>query len=628
MLELLAGVAILLGGREEVPVAHIRHEPRPYAVPIAVRFSAAEPLDDRSHLLEPTFGIAGFRIHEVAGRRAQVGTEVSDLLIDRGVGDDPDDTSRAVVDRAERLIDPIDSRMDLIRLPTKPVVEPCQLGDGVRVELVPELRLEPRQIVGPDSAVQLPERAEGTYFRIVLGTQLRPVAQHLVHLRLHARDVPVDLTLHGVAEPGDLVCQSLAQRLQALERTTRSFVGEQRIQRAVALPRRGELECCQRFECTLLTLSPLSESGRLAVEITDGASSCLEVFVEAHRLLIDARERLLDLLELVRSRDQPRPLVVQSGDLRLAGLGVQITPASDVGKRVEGAQSRLQLVLLALQRGQRGEHLAPLRLVLRRLVAQRGELALARTSEHPVAWIVDGEAVVLLVPIPVAYEPCARHRTVGTSQFGGRLHELVLAPALQFTRHECREGAFFDFEDVSQPKGLIGAGRHRAHLPIRHSQVSQLRTEVRVVHPAGDGVVVALGDEHHRGESAEHPLRSTAPALMDVCDIDQLARERHLLFVETETGTEPIPHCEQLAVEVAAPPLQDRELIVRAGQRGVEFEPPATERLLARAHAFARGIRFASGAFGVDATHGEPAGIRHRIEPGILQTGQISCTRL
>src|SRR5699024_600640 len=123
MFELDAGFAIDLRGPEREPVADVDDAGGPRLVRVRVPGAALEPFDDFADEFEALLQGRFAFTDEIARGGPHVAAEGADLLVARGFGDESDPAARVVIDRAERLVDPLYAELDLLGLAEEPLVE-------------------------------------------------------------------------------------------------------------------------------------------------------------------------------------------------------------------------------------------------------------------------------------------------------------------------------------------------------------------------------------------------------------------------------------------------------------------------------------------------------------------------
>ena len=91
-------------------------------------------------------------------------------------------------------------------------------------------------------------------------------------------------------------------------------------------------------------------------------------------------------------------------------------------------------------------------------------------------------------------------------------------------------------------------------------EVDEPAPEVLRIHPPGHPRVARVGYEQREAEVAEQPFRRSLPVALLLPHLEQLARERHVRFVQVDRPAERGPHGDLLRRDVAATLLEALDL--------------------------------------------------------------------
>ena len=365
----------------------------------------------------------------IVGARAQVAAEVTDVRDQSRLGVQPDVATRVVVDVGERRVDGRHTVLDQLQLLVEFGMERGDIPDGVGVQLVLEVLLEPGQIVGGHPPVQFPifgrrgdRIVEFHGFQRILPPEFR-------HLRDHAVGGGSLALAFGLDLGGQYVLHLRPDAVAVFGRRECLFgyqfreVGEVGLR--LCAPVGGADSCGRRQSDARVVQSPLERS--------DSECRLLPALLAGVDVQSDLLQVTPDSLEFGGSSLQRSEFGLQSGDspdhtpeVDLTEFLVGAEPGQPVpASRGIGLLGR-QLLLPPVGRVQ------PI-LYPCHLVEQDLDLLLVVPAEHVVAPVPDGPAIVLLVSIFPPDETLPGHSGPGPTEFLHRVDTGIVGPFEQLS---------------------------------------------------------------------------------------------------------------------------------------------------------------------------------------------------
>ena len=419
--------------------------------------------------------------------------------------------------------------------------------------------LEPGQIVRPQAVQHLAVLEPG----LDVCVELRGLERKLLLEGHHRPDDPVTEPHKSLVAGVDPPLQPLAHvLLPVVAGLDRQLVRAERFVAQVGQPLESGLECGQvlavehrqSLRAHRLRVASALLGLRAAVPVR------LQRLLGGRQDLARLRELGVQLPEKVGSRFEAAPFIVEPGDLGRERRPVELAEISVLGELRQGVEPFAHASLLLLHCDDATPEVAEPCLEPARVGFQGGDLGRVGPAEHVAAAVVDAVAVVLLVAL------ARRLDLAGPGDGAGLAPELLSRRA---ARDVEAAGELLLQPLVELRIRLDGELPHqgvamelREFTPRRSAdpEVDEPAPEVLRIHPPGHPRIALVGYEQRKAEVAEQPFRRSLPVALLLPHLEQLARERHVRFVQVERPAERGPHGDLLRRDVAAAGLEALDL--------------------------------------------------------------------